>query len=70
MTMSANVLAAAPLAEKLRPQSFDDFVGQEHLVGKDSLLRTLCEDGHSGSMILWGPAGYDVVPCFAEAIFS
>lgn len=55
--MSANVLAAAPLAEKLRPTSFDDFVGQSHLVGETALLRNLYEDGHAGSMILWGPAG-------------
>jgi hypothetical protein len=43
---------AAPLAERMRPQSLDEFIGQEHLVGKDSLLRNLLETGQSGSLIM------------------
>jgi putative ATPase len=46
-----------PLAERMRPQSLSDLVGQEHLVGKDSILRTAIEGGKIPSMILWGPPG-------------
>lgn len=46
-----------PLAELLRPASFEDFIGQEHLVGKDSLLRRIIGTGMLPSMILWGPPG-------------
>lgn len=47
----------APLAERLRPQSLDDLVGQEHLAGKGSILRKAIEQGKIPSMILWGPPG-------------
>ena len=47
----------APLAERMRPDTLDDLVGQEHLVGKDSILRTAIEGGKIPSMILWGPPG-------------
>ena len=46
-----------PLAEILRPQSLDDYIGQGHLVGKDSILRLAIESGSIPSMILWGPPG-------------
>src|SRR5215203_3145333 len=46
-----------PLAERLRPQVLDDLVGQEHLTGKGSILRTAIENGKIPSMILWGPPG-------------
>ncbi|WP_207632602.1 replication-associated recombination protein A [Foetidibacter luteolus] len=46
-----------PLAERMRPSSLDDLVGQEHLTGKGSILRTAIESGHIPSMILWGPPG-------------
>lgn len=46
-----------PLAERLRPESLDQLVGQEHLVGKGSILRTSIEQGKVPSMILWGPPG-------------
>ena len=49
--------AAAPLAERLRPQSLDEFVGQPHLTGHDSLLMNLVRTGSIGSLILWGPPG-------------
>jgi putative ATPase len=47
----------APLAERMRPNTLDDLVGQEHLVGKGSILRTAIESGKIPSMILWGPPG-------------
>lgn len=49
--------ATAPLAERMRPHSLDDLVGQEHLVGKGSILRAALESGKIPSMILWGPPG-------------
>jgi putative ATPase len=47
----------APLAERMRPQTFDQLVGQEHLTGKGSILRSAVEQGKTPSMILWGPPG-------------
>src|SRR5882724_1309975 len=47
----------APLAERLRPQTLDQLVGQKHLTGKGSVLRTAIEQGKVPSMILWGPPG-------------
>jgi putative ATPase len=47
----------APLAERLRPNSLDQLVGQNHLTGKGSILRTSIEQGKVPSMILWGPPG-------------
>jgi len=49
--------SSAPLAERMRPQILDDLVGQEHLTGKGSVLRTAIENGKIPSMILWGPPG-------------
>jgi len=49
--------ASAPLAERVRPGSLEELVGQEHLVGKGSILRTAIESGKIPSMILWGPPG-------------
>jgi putative ATPase len=46
-----------PLAERLRPRSLDELVGQEHLTGKGSILRKAIEHGKIPSMILWGPPG-------------
>ena len=46
-----------PLAERLRPFKLDDLVGQEHLTGKSSILRTSIENAKVPSMILWGPPG-------------
>ena len=48
---------AAPLAERLRPQSLDDIVGQEHLTGPDGALGRMVAAGKLSSMILWGPPG-------------
>ncbi len=46
-----------PLAERMRPQSLDDYVGQQQLVGKGSILRKMIDGGHIPSFILWGPPG-------------
>lgn len=51
-TTTANLRAAAPLAERMRPAALDDVVGHEHITAKDSLLRGLIENGGTGSMIL------------------
>ena len=46
-----------PLAERIRPSSLNDLVGQDHLTGKGSILRKAIENGKIPSMILWGPPG-------------
>lgn len=46
-----------PLAERMRPNTIDDIVGQEHITGKGSILRNALENGTIPSMILWGPPG-------------
>lgn len=46
-----------PLPERLRPKTLDDYVGQEHLVGKNSVLRQMIENGNISSFIMWGPPG-------------
>ena len=51
------VTPQAPLAERLRPQTLDQLVGQQHLTGRKSVLRTAIEHGKPPSMILWGPPG-------------
>lgn len=48
---------AIPLAERLRPVSLDDYMGQDHLVGEGSVLRRAIEAGNIPSMIFWGPPG-------------
>ncbi len=47
----------SPLADRMRPRSLKEFVGQKHILGKDCLLRKAIEDGEVGSLILWGPPG-------------
>ncbi len=46
-----------PLAERLRPRTLDDYIGQQHLVGKGKVLRKMIESGTLSSFILWGPPG-------------
>jgi putative ATPase len=46
-----------PLAARIRPRSFDEFVGQTHLIGPGKALTQLIEGGHLPSVVLWGPAG-------------
>lgn len=50
-------MSTQPLAERLRPRTLDDFIGQEHLVGQEAVLRRLIETGNISSIILWGPPG-------------
>jgi putative ATPase len=52
-----NTTAMQPLAERLRPQTLDQFIGQKHLVGEKAILRQMIESGHIASFILWGPPG-------------
>ena len=47
----------APLAERLRPRSLDDYIGQTHLVGPGGVVRRMIESGNVASFILWGPPG-------------
>ncbi|MBU3715333.1 MAG: replication-associated recombination protein A [Ferruginibacter sp.] len=51
------MMTSPPLAERLRPATLDELVGQEHLTGKGSILRTAIEKGKIPSIILWGPPG-------------
>ncbi len=46
-----------PLAERLRPQSIDEYIGQKHLVGEDGVFRKFLSTGNTPSFILWGPPG-------------
>lgn len=46
-----------PLAERLRPKTLDEYIGQKHLVGKNAVLRNMIESGRAVSFILWGPPG-------------
>lgn len=46
-----------PLAERLRPKTLDDYIGQKHLVGEGAVLRRMIDSGHISSFILWGPPG-------------
>lgn len=46
-----------PLAERMRPQNLDEFIGQEHLVGKGAVLRKMIDSGRVPSLIFWGPPG-------------
>ena len=48
---------AQPLAERLRPRTLDDYIGQQHLVGEGAVLRKMIEAGRVSSFILWGPPG-------------
>ncbi|MDR0412965.1 MAG: replication-associated recombination protein A [Dysgonamonadaceae bacterium] len=50
-------MANRPLAERMRPQTLEDYAGQKQLVGKNSVLRKMIDSGHVPSFILWGPPG-------------
>lgn len=51
--MSENI----PLAERLRPTSLDDYIGQKHIVGPNGIIRKMIEARRINSFILWGPPG-------------
>src|SRR3989338_4540970 len=55
--LAKNISSQAPLADRLRPQRLEDFVGQQQLVGAGTLLRQLIEKDEIPSMIFWGPPG-------------
>lgn len=55
--MAKPISKQIPLAERMRPRTLDEFIGQEHLVGKGAVLRTLIEKKQIPSMIFWGPPG-------------
>ncbi len=46
-----------PLAERLRPKTLDEYIGQKHLVGEGAVLRQMIDSGHINSFIMWGPPG-------------
>ena len=46
-----------PLAERLRPKTLDEYIGQKHLVGPGAILRKMIDAGRISSFILWGPPG-------------
>lgn len=48
---------SSPLAERMRPQNLDDYIGQKHLVGQGAVLRRMIDSGRIPSIILWGPPG-------------
>ena len=48
---------AQPLAERLRPRTLDEYIGQQHLVGEGAVLRKMIDAGRISSFILWGPPG-------------
>ena len=56
-TDSPSQFSKAPLASRLRPETLDEYVGQQHLVGKGMILRQLIEKDQISSMIFWGPPG-------------
>ena len=56
-TMPGGGNMTAPLASRLRPRKFEDFIGQEHLLGPGKMLRHLIEKDQISSMIFWGPPG-------------
>lgn len=50
-------MSIAPLAERLRPRTLDEYIGQRHLVGPDGVIRRMIDTGNVSSFILWGPPG-------------
>ena len=55
--MALDLERVAPLAERMRPRRLSEFVGQEHILGPDTVLRRSLDAGHIPSMVLWGPPG-------------
>ena len=50
-------MRSVPLAERMRPRTLDEYVGQAHLVGKGAVMRQMIETGNLSPFILWGPPG-------------
>jgi putative ATPase len=57
MKKTYKLILMQPLAERMRPRSFDEYVGQQHLVGPGAVLRRAIESGNLPSFVLWGPPG-------------
>jgi putative ATPase len=55
--IEAEAAESRPLADRLRPQTLDEVIGQQHLLGPDGTLRRMIASGRLGSLILWGPPG-------------
>ena len=55
-----------PLAERLRPKTLDDYIGQKHLVGPGAILRKMIDAGRISSFILWGPPGVGKTTAFSR----
>ena len=55
--IEAEAAESRPLADRLRPQTLDEVIGQHHLLGPDGTLRRMIASGRLGSLILWGPPG-------------
>ncbi len=55
--MSLHKIMTEPLAERMRPRTLDDYIGQKHLVGEGAVLRKMIDAGRISSFILWGPPG-------------
>ena len=53
----ASITKKPPLADRMRPRKLEEFVGQEHLVGPDKILRRLVDNKELISLIFWGPPG-------------
>ena len=56
-SFAASARESAPLADRMRPRTLDEFVGQKHLLGEGKVLRRIIESDKVGSMIFWGPPG-------------
>lgn len=69
------IIMSEPLAERMRPRTLDDYVGQQHLVGPGAVLRKMIDTGHISSFILWGPPGVgkttlaQIVACMLQVPF-
>lgn len=57
LILLVNFALMKPLAERLRPQTLDEYIGQKHLVGEGAVLRQMIDSGRINSFILWGPPG-------------
>ncbi len=68
VTVASRLQSTAPLAERLRPRSLDEFIGQPHLTEHGSLLMNHLERGATGSIIFWGPPGCVSSSCFSHLL--
>ena len=50
-------MSSEPLAFRMRPKTLDDYIGQEHIIGKDKILYRTIQADRLSSLILWGPPG-------------